>query len=36
MLDDKRAESFVLSLNDDIALLEQPDGGTVCGRPMPK
>jgi oxazoline/thiazoline dehydrogenase len=29
MLDDKRAESFVLSFEDGIALLEQPDGSTV-------
>ncbi len=29
MLDDKRAESFVLSFKDGIALLEQPDGSTV-------
>jgi SagB-type dehydrogenase family enzyme len=29
MLDDKRAESFVLSFRDGIVLLEQPDGGTV-------
>src|SRR6266852_7694660 len=44
MLDDKRAESLVLSFKDGIALLEQPDGGTVLrssdaeitlGRPSP-
>jgi oxazoline/thiazoline dehydrogenase len=44
MLDDKRAESFVLSFKDAIALLEQPDGGTALrssdaeitlGRPSP-
>src|SRR5260370_39695416 len=44
MLDDRRAESFVLSFRDGIALLEQPDGGTVLrssdaeitlGRPSP-
>ena len=44
MLDDKSAESFVLSFQDGIALLEQPDGGTVLrssdaeialGRPSP-
>jgi oxazoline/thiazoline dehydrogenase len=29
MLDDKRAESFVLSFKDGIQLLEQPDGGTA-------
>src|SRR5690348_7678163 len=33
MLDDKRAESFVLSFKDDIAQLEQPDGGTVLRSP---
>ncbi len=44
MLDDRRAESFVLSFKDGIAPLEQPDGGTVwrwsdaeitLGRPSP-
>ena len=33
MLDDKRAESFVLSFKDDLALLEQSDGGTVLRSP---
>src|SRR5229473_2106532 len=33
MLDDKRAESLVLSFKDGIALLEQPDGGTVLRSP---
>src|SRR5216683_1081262 len=33
MLDDKRAESFVLSFKDGIAVLEQPDGGTVLQSP---
>src|SRR5229473_2175463 len=33
MLDDKRAESFVLSFKDGIALLKQPDGDTVLRSP---
>src|SRR5713101_46794 len=33
MLDDRRAESFVLSFRDGIAVLEQPDGGTVLQSP---